>query len=449
MVMNGGYWFNVGVTFSSNVGWFASSLYQCFLIPLALSVLALQKPSKTPKAIALSLLETVGVCFLGALLFGLVSPLFQNKMAVSVANHVLLLVLIAAYAALRSPLNPSARVVVASAMFMEINWALAIAHLLFLPILSLETANLLQLLVMLLGFGVVYIFRPAPSERTPVVYWLTMLLIAILSFVSLTVVRVLESIEYYDGKGSPALMILLPSFFVVSLLIYYLYYVLTREHHEAEKMAAMQMKQSRDVEFYDRTRALCGELHAMRHELKNHIAVMESMLRDGEYEKLEAYFSQVRGQSTTALEEFHCDNPLISSIINNAASTAGASGVHLDVVAAVPASLPIREADLCSMLSNLLDNSIEGCLAAGGDQIKASLHTEKGYLFITVTNPAPPDLMASNPQLTTTKHDTAAHGYGIPIIRRLADKYNGCVTFQMDNGFFVADVMLCLEEHDP
>jgi sensor histidine kinase regulating citrate/malate metabolism len=214
-------------------------------------------------------------------------------------------------------------------------------------------------------------------------------------------------------------------------------------------MAAMQMKQSRDVEFYDRTRALCGELHVMRHELKNHIAVMEAMLRDKEYEKLEAYFSQVRGQSAAALEEFHCDNPLISSIINSAASTAGASGIHLDAVAAVPESLPIGDADLCSMLSNLLDNSIEGCLAAGGEQIKASLHTEKGYLFITITNPAPVDLMTRNPHLTTTKHDTAAHGYGIPIIRRLAEKYNGCVTFQVENGFFIADVMLCLEETDP
>jgi sensor histidine kinase regulating citrate/malate metabolism len=213
-------------------------------------------------------------------------------------------------------------------------------------------------------------------------------------------------------------------------------------------MAAMQMKQSRDVEFYDRTRALCGELHAMRHELKNHIAVMEIMLRDGEYEKLGAYFSQVRGQNTAALEEFHCENPLISSVVNNAASTARAAGVHLDAVAAVPEALSIGDADLCSMLSNLLDNSIEGCLAAGGDQIKASLHTEKGYLFITVTNPAPPDLMIRNPQLTTTKRDPAAHGYGIPIIRRLAEKYNGCVTFQVDNGFFVADVMLCLEGSD-
>jgi hypothetical protein len=444
----GGYFDQVLITYSSNIGWFASSLYQCFLIPLALSIVALSKPQKAARDIVQFLMELVGTCLLGALLFGLVSPLFQDKMAVSVANHVLLLVLIAAYAALCSPLNPSARVVVASAMFTEINWALAIAHLLFLPILSLEMANFLQLVVMLVGFGVVYIFCPAPTEKTPVVYWLTMLLIAILSFVSLTVVRVLESIEHYGGSNSPALRILLPSFFVVSLLIYYLYYVLTREHRKAEQMAAIQMKQSQDMEFYNRTQALCGELHSLRHELKNHFTVINQLLQDKQYDKLEEYFQQVLGENTHTLEQFHCNHALVSTLVSSAISAAGAHGVKLDVVAAVPEALGVSDMDLCSLLSNLLDNGVEGCLAAGGSTVKASLHTEKDYLFLTVTNPAPADMLEKNPLLKTTKKNTAAHGYGIPIIRRIAEKYNGCVTFAMDNGWFTVDVMLCMEEDD-
>lgn len=441
-----GYWSGVLTALTSNLGWFSSSLYQCFLIPLALSVLALSRTERRWQSVLFRVLEILVVCLLGTAGFSLLAPLFSSHMAATIASHVLLLLLIAAYAVFRSPLAPSARVVVASAMFSEINWALSIAHLLFLPLTTLEMANFLQLLLLLVGFTVIMVFRPAQTERMPPVYWLIMLLIAVISFVSLTVVRVVESIDYNFGYHSPALRVLLPSFFVVSLLIYYLYYVLSKERRKAELLAAMQIKQARDLEFYNRTKALCGELHSLRHELKNHFTVMETMLRNRQYDKLEDYFQQVLGQNTPALENFHCDNPLVSSVISNAVSTAGAAGVRLDAVAAVPEALPVADADLCSLLSNLLDNGVEGCLAAGGGLVRASVHTEKGYLFITVANPAPADILEKNPRLVTTKRDVSGHGFGIPIIRRVAEKYNGCATFTVENGWFSADVMLCLEE---
>ena len=109
---------------------------------------------------------------------------------------------------------------------------------------------------------------------------------------------------------------------------------------------------------------------------------------------------------------------------------------------------PVAEGDLCSLLSNLLENAVEGCRAAGGDTVRASLHTEKGYLFISAANPAAGDVLAENPALRTTKREPAGHGCGVPLIRRIAAKYGGCAVFGMENGWFTADVMLCMEEAD-
>lgn len=49
-------------------------------------------------------------------------------------------------------------------------------------------------------------------------------------------------------------------------------------------------------------------------------------------------------------------------------------------------------------------------------------------------------------RLISTKRDGQLHGYGTAIIRRIAEQYNGVSRFRIENGRFVADVMLELEE---
>lgn len=440
------YWSVLLARVSRQMLWLSSTYYHSFLLPLALACVALADGASGWRAWLRELGRIAAVAMAGSVLFFLKDPFFTTDFSAGVANHVLLLACVAAYAALFCRLKSSTRVVVVSVVFAEIDWVFAITRLVLFTRIPLGQANLIQLALLVAAVVVIRRFRPDETEKMPSAYWLTMLIIGVVSVGCLFALLILESVEMNHGVTSRSLAVMLPCFFVVSLLVYFLYYVLASERRKAELLAAQQIRQAQDVAFYGRTQALCEELRSVRHELKNHIAAMDTLLAGQRYEELKAYFDGFLGEGRTALAEFHCDNRLIGSVVSGFVSTARSAGIELDVTAAVPESLAVADGDLCSLLSNLLENAVEGCQKAGGNIVRASLHTEKGYLFLSVTNPAAGDVLAENPALHTTKSSPSGHGCGIPLVRRIAAKYGGCASFGMENGWFTADVMLCMED---
>ena len=435
-------------SFYSTISRLSGFFYQCYLIPLALAILTLCVSGEKKVSLSRAALHTLLYCVASATLYFLIAPYVGDFANLSAMSHILLLALIVLYAAFFCSMRSHVRVVMAAAIIANINWAQAISTQVFMPLLTLSLSNTLQLLLLLAALTVIYLFRPSrTTERVPTAYWLTMLIIAVISTACLYTFRALGTRRMDNGGGDQmTLSIVLSAFFVVNLLIYYLYFVLVKEHRAASDMKAMQAKLEQDLEFYRRSETLIQEYRSLRHELKNHFSVMEGLLREERYDQLRQYFADYAGKITPQLMEFHCPNRLVSSVISHQMNTALAAGVTLDVIAAVPETLGIADDDLCSLLSNMLDNGVEGCLRAGQKSVKATLHTDKSALFITVTNPAPADVLTSNPDLTTTKPNASGHGFGIPIIRRITEKYDGIVTFHMDDGWFTVDAMLYMED---
>lgn len=429
----------------STISRFSGFFYQCYLIPLVLAILVLGVGDRRKETFLRTGLHALLFCLGAAVLYFLIAPVCGDFKILGTVSQFILLVLIALYAALFSPMKSHVRIVMAAAIVANINWAQSISTQVLMPSLPLALSNTLQFLLLAVSLIVVLLFRPSPSQRIPAAYWVSMLLIALLSTACLCAVRMLNGRSFYYLQN-PALNIILVSFFIVNLLIYYLYYVLVKEHRRATEMAAMNLRQTQDREFYQRTDALYREFQSLRHELKNHFAVMRAFLNDKQYDRLQEYFDEFAGKNLPQLEQFQCRNGIIASVITQQMNAARAVGIHLDVVAAVPEQIGIADGDLCSMLSNMLDNGIEGCRRAGGGLVRATLHMEKNCLFISVSNPAEGNVLQQNPHLLTTKSDSTSHGFGIPLLRRIAEQYDGIVSFSEENGWFTADAMLYAEE---
>ncbi len=432
----------------STVGRLSGFFYQCYLIPLALAliVLTLSAEKKTPPLRLAA--QFAGTLLTAAALYLLTAPAVGSFGRIGAVSHALLMGLVILYAALFVPMRDYAKVVLTAAILANINFAQSISTQILMPVLPLSVSNLLQFLLLAVSLGVVCLFRPQPSdERIPTAYWLSMLVIAVLSTACLYTIRILGGRSLYiDRSAYLTTAVVLSAFYAVNLLIYYLYYVLVREYRASAGMRAMQAKLRQDLEFYRRSETLTRDYRALRHELKNHIALMETLLRGERYDELRQYFAEYAGKVTPKLTEFSCPNPLVTSVITHQMNTALAAGITLDVIAAVPETMGIADDDLCSLLSNMIDNGVEGCLRAGKSLVKATLHTDKGCLFVTVTNPADEAALRDNPALLSTKEDPVSHGFGIPIIRSIAEKYDGIVSFHVEDGWFTADAMLYMEE---
>lgn len=92
--------------------------------------------------------------------------------------------------------------------------------------------------------------------------------------------------------------------------------------------------------------------------------------------------------------------------------------------------------DFVAILSNLLENAVNGCIECGSrDEITVNLRMKKEKLVIVCSNPCKKDLIIEDDIIKPK-------GTGIESILMAIDKYDGNIRYQMEDGILTACVIL-------
>ncbi len=232
---------------------------------------------------------------------------------------------------------------------------------------------------------------------------------------------------------------------IIGMLAYYFYYSVAQATQENINLLALQHRTELEAEKFEANRVNYEDLRTLRHELKNHIFYMRSLLQGKRYDELTEYLDSAVGAQADALQSFDSGNYTVDIVMNHAVNEARQRGVEIGLQIIVPHHLPYEDNDLCSLLSNLMDNAIEAAAASGAAHptVDVSILPRQDYLFITVSNDVNQSISRQQRlTLRTTKEDQRVHGYGTRVIRAIAKKYSGSVKFDMKDGRFAAYVML-------
>ncbi len=114
----------------------------------------------------------------------------------------------------------------------------------------------------------------------------------------------------------------------------------------------------------------------------------------------------------------------IDALLNNKFALANENNIKTDVECIIGEIKNIDTIDLCVILGNLLDNSIEACMKIENIEerfIKINIKQDLQTLQIKIINS---NKLTKNIE-RTTKKDKAHHGFGIENIKEIICKYNG------------------------
>lgn len=194
------------------------------------------------------------------------------------------------------------------------------------------------------------------------------------------------------------------------------------------------------------------DLRCIRHDLKNQYGYLQILVGEKRYDELETYLQSMQNNLPPQLNYIDCGNRVVNTVLNMEFAKFRSQGIALEQQLVVPPVLPFASEDVCSVLVNLLDNAREECsrLKAGGSEdvrVRLEIHPHQSYLLIRCLNSTDrTTLQRKGNGLLSTKSGSQYHGYGTRIIARLAEKYNGCADFKLENGMFLAQVMLDMTE---
>ncbi|MCK8058154.1 MULTISPECIES: ATP-binding protein [unclassified Fusibacter] len=139
-------------------------------------------------------------------------------------------------------------------------------------------------------------------------------------------------------------------------------------------------------------------------------------------------------------QNYYTSNKMLNIILNDKVQTMRAQGISEDIkIADVDLSF-IRNVDMTTLFSNILDNAIEAALVS--DEKKIHLRVSHVHDFVTITlknTSAEKPLKKDDDFLTTKPHH---EGLGLKNVKRVVEAYKGDVQFEWRDAHFITRVML-------
>ncbi len=183
----------------------------------------------------------------------------------------------------------------------------------------------------------------------------------------------------------------------------------------------------------------------LRHDFSDNFTIVHTLLKDQKTQEAIVHIENNLQEIARSDSFVNTNNYVVNAIINSKLSKAKSLGVEVSCLSINNFSW-ISDMDLSRLLGNLLENGTCACELAIESNKKSSLHIkiiEDDYKYIfSVKNTIHSSVLKDNPSLATTKSDKNNHGYGIKIIKEIAEKYNGQVDFYEQDDFFYCNVML-------
>ena len=342
-----------------------------------------------------------------------------------------------------SPLHKTIKiaVVVASTLITEEigrTLGLSIGELTHITFIIVLARSLPTLLLPPISF-VIYKYDIMRFRRLPLIHVIILLALAVL----LSVSAVWQNFLNVTSAGGRALLIFI-SLVELGVLtgIYYSIYALIDYRHKVTELevskSVMELeKDALEIDMNNRE-----ELMKIRHDLRNQLSYTQVLLNEGKYEEANNYIQSLINQKEEYLYSFSCSNLMISGIVNLELTKAKIDDKKIKFKVVVPPKLPFEDSDLLSLITNIVDNSLENFVPQNAeDFISVAIVTQQDYLRITAFNSVDKKAIKDKPTLRTTKNGKV-HGYGTKIIKNIAKKYEGYVSFAFENNQFVCDCLL-------
>lgn len=194
---------------------------------------------------------------------------------------------------------------------------------------------------------------------------------------------------------------------------------------------------------YETMRRQHEEVMMLRHDMAKHLSLLRQMTGEPE---VAAYLDELLGQNEKIRPVIQSGNEMLDIILNGKLSAAADAGINVEIVRMqAPEKLPLSDAELCSLLVNIMDNAVAAASAAGVEQpyIRLDAHLKSGFFVFSCKNSAAREWMQGKEEQETGP----THGLGLKIIRQISERYGDLM--ETERGTDDYKVMLAIPLDQP
>ncbi|SHM34510.1 sensor histidine kinase [Ruminococcus flavefaciens] len=311
---------------------------------------------------------------------------------------------------------------------------------------SFTAETLLYFAAYIISAGAVFLLKQlvCSDDREPLGR-LQMLLLTSITFSGTAIIDRSFSMSNYIPDVSPEAAI--PS--VLMLMSVTVLLLLSVKQQQAKRFREMnelsEKYMTAQAKHFEQARTADTAMRMLRHDMKNHIAVMNGLYETGKTTELGKYLKGLSESFADTQAVNITGNEIADAIITEKRAAAEKEGTEL-VCEGILKGLDINAVTLCTVLSNLLDNAIEAAKQVEPDRIITLTAKRTGsFYYISISNPCA-EYVDVSPNMVSSKSDREYHGLGLKSVRSALEKCGGTIELSCKEAgnryIFTAEVIL-------
>lgn len=219
-----------------------------------------------------------------------------------------------------------------------------------------------------------------------------------------------------------------------NIAVFWVHESLIKTQRENTELQLQAQKAELDTEYYTLLQNQYENSNILIHDIKRHLLSIKDLADENDCDGIEHYIDNLYSEYEVKNIKKYSNHKLVNAIINRYVKVFADSGITFNCdIRNIDFSF-IDDNDLTSLLDNLLENALEASRDSEEKKVELQITpTNVNYISLSLSNTCSVAPNIKNGKLITTKKKSAPHGYGIKSIKRIADKYDGNVSFDYEN----------------
>ena len=164
---------------------------------------------------------------------------------------------------------------------------------------------------------------------------------------------------------------------------------------------------------------------------------------EGKTDEVGKYLKQYVDAMPKKEQVTFCRNPALNTMLNYYVHVASLHKIDARLQVRIPNDLPVSDADLCSMVGNILENAVAACQSSTEKSIRLTIIAEdQMQLYIVVVNSFDGNVCQRDGRYISTKSD--GDGIGLVSVAAIAEKYGGMAQFSHEGKLFYSNIAIPL-----
>ena len=235
-----------------------------------------------------------------------------------------------------------------------------------------------------------------------------------------------------------------------TILVLASYFLMMNVYHELQEkrrldVEALALRESLDAAEVQmaRLKESAHQTAVYHHDMRHHLNMIDGFLSAQKPEQASEYIHRIQEDISTISLRRYCENEAMNLLCSSFAEKAASMGVQLTMEVSLPKELSLSDTELCSMVSNGLENALHAVeeLDKNRRWVQVSCRIRNSNLLLEIKNPYRGTVRMQEGVPLSAREN---HGYGCHSIQTIARRNRGHCLFEPKDGVFTLRVALPL-----